>query len=267
MFAEFLTQNEFFDEYIKLFSTRFTMGSLRVEDSKTDLTSTKRAIEIYNNMKAFIELIKRNPEKLSPYDVVNIADIVNKNLSYFYKGFRKVGVEVRGATFSPTSAKDVIPEMYNLFDCYYNIWNILPTYEREARFHIKFIRIHPFEDGNGRTGRIITSFNLCKANKAPIVISSRERKKYFSYIDNNDVDSLALFFEKKSKEELEVMLELYKAICGDTVTNEKLDDDESNMTISSLLKSVKQENELSSDSEINNIHKLKYLNNETEKNT
>ena len=59
------------------------MGSLRVEDSKTDLTSTKRAIELYNNMKAFMELIKKNPEKLSPYDIVNVADIVNKNLNYF----------------------------------------------------------------------------------------------------------------------------------------------------------------------------------------
>ena len=58
MFAEFLTQNEFFDEYIKLYATRFTMGSLRIEDNETDLTSKKRAIELYNNMKAFTKLIK-----------------------------------------------------------------------------------------------------------------------------------------------------------------------------------------------------------------
>lgn len=265
MFAEFLTQNEFFDEYIKLFSTRFTMGSLRVEDSKTDLTSTKRAIELYNNMKAFMELIKKNPEKLSPYDIVDVADIVNKNLNYFSKGFRKVGVEVRGATFFPTEAKDVIPEMYNLFDCYHNIWNILPVYEREARFHIKFLRIHPFEDGNGRTSRIITSFNLCKENKAPIVISSRERKKYFSYINNNDVDSLALFFEKKSKEELEVMIELYKAICGDTIVSKECSDEKSNVRISSLLEEVKKENELSMNTSNSYVNQLKYLNTETKK--
>lgn len=224
MFAEFLTQNEFFDEYIKLYATRFTMGSLRIEDNETDLTSKKRAIELYNNMKAFTKLIKENPSKLTPYDVIDIADIVNKNLKFYDKGFRKTQVEVRGATFTPTIPSLVTPEMYSLFDCYNNVWNILNPYEREAKFHIKFIKIHPFEDGNGRTGRIITSYNLCKSNKAPIIINSRERSKYFKYISENNVDSLALMFEKKSKEELEVMIELYKTICGDEIKNSILND-------------------------------------------
>lgn len=261
MFAEFLTQNEFFDEYIKLFSTRFTMGSLRVEDNKIDLTSTKRAIEIYNNMKAFMELIKRNPDRLTPYDVIDIAEIVNKNLNYFDKGFRKVGVEVRGAPFFPPSAKNVMPEMYNLFDCYYNVWNILPVYEREARFHIRYIHIHPFEDGNGRTGRIITSYNLCNHNKAPIIISSRERKKYFTYINNNDIDSLALFFEKKSKEELEVMLELYRTICGDAIISKNCNNEGENKGIVSLLEEVEKENCVSCESTISDVRELRYFNN------
>lgn len=224
MFAEFLTQNEFFDEYIKLYATRFTMGSLRIEDNETDLTSKKRAIELYNNMKAFTKLIKENPSKLTPYDVIDIADIVNKNLKFYDKGFRKTQVEIRGATFTPTIPSLVTPEMYSLFDCYNNVWNILNPYEREARFHIKFIKIHPFEDGNGRTGRIITSYNLCKSNKAPIIINSRERLKYFKYIGENDVDALANMFEKKSKEELEVMIELYKTICGDEIKKSTLND-------------------------------------------
>ena len=62
MIAKYLTQNDFFDEYIKLYATRFTMGSLRIEDGKTNLTSKERAIEIYNNMKAITQLIKTNPE-------------------------------------------------------------------------------------------------------------------------------------------------------------------------------------------------------------
>ncbi len=257
MFAEFLTQNDFYEEYIKLFSTRFTMGSLRVEDSKTDLTSNKRAIEIYNNMKAFMELIKKNSDKLTPYDVIDTAEIVNKNLNYLDRGFRKVGVEVRGASFFPVRAQDVFPEMYNLFDCYYNVWNILPVYEREARFHIRYIRIHPFEDGNGRTGRILTNYNLCNQNKAPIIISSRERKKYFSFINKNDADSLALFFEKKSKEELEVMLDLYKTICGDTIVNNDNNILNKNANIVSLSEQIKNENKESNDLSYNYINKLK----------
>jgi len=217
MIAKYLTQNDFFNEYIKLYATRFTMGSLRIENGKTSITSNNRAIEVYNNMKALTQLINNNPEKLNPFDVVNVASIINQNLNFFDKGFRKVQVEVRGALFFPTCPMQIVPEMYALFDCYYNIWNVLPVYEREARFHIKFIHIHPFEDGNGRTGRILLSYNLCKSNKAPIVIDSNERNKYFKYINNNDIDNLALLFERKSKEEFEVMLNLYRTICGNEI--------------------------------------------------
>lgn len=49
-------------------------------------------------------------------------------------------------------------------------------YEREAKFHIEFERIHPFEDGNGRTGRIITNAHLLHNNFAPIIITSSMKK-------------------------------------------------------------------------------------------
>ena len=58
-------------------------------------------------------------------------------------------------------------EMYQLFDNYYNIWNELDPYLREAMFHIKFLQIHPFEDGNGRTARIILIRNLCADSSEP----------------------------------------------------------------------------------------------------
>lgn len=238
MFAKFLQNNELYEKYMQLFATRFTMGSLRVEDGKTDLVDSKRAIEIYNNMKAFCDLIKENQERLYPQDIINVADQVNKNLNFFNKGFRNVQVEVRGASFFPVPPKDVIPEIYYLFDNYYNIWSDLPVYEREARFHIKFIRIHPFEDGNGRAGRIITNYNLCKNNKAPVIISSKERKKYFEYINNYDVESLTKLFERKSEEEFKVMLDLYKTICGDKEISNNEFYDEDGVKIYKLKKDI-----------------------------
>ena len=92
-------------------------------------------------------------------------------------------------------------------------------------FHIELVRAQPFEDGNKRTARILTNYNLCKQNKAPVIISGCETDKYFTFIDNYDADGFAKFLEEKSKQELEVMLELYMKICGDdfflTKTNEQ----------------------------------------------
>lgn len=76
------------------------------------------------------------------------------------------------------------------------------------------MRLQPFEDGNKRTSRIITSYNLWRQNRAPIVIFGEENNAYFDFIDNYDIDGFSKFLEKKSKEELEVMLQLYQSICN-----------------------------------------------------
>ena len=89
MFAEFLKQNEFYQKYMQLFTFRFTVGNLEMEDSKTEITDSNRAIDMYNNMNAFMDLIERNPDKLTPFDVIETADLVNKDIEFFQKGYRK----------------------------------------------------------------------------------------------------------------------------------------------------------------------------------
>lgn len=224
MFVEFLRKGEFYKKYIQLFNMRSTITNLEMEDIESEITSPSRTIEMYNNLNAFTDLLENNPEKISPYDVIDVADNVNKNINYFDKGFRKTQVEVACSKhFFPIAASKVPEAMYSLFNAYHNIWNVLPVYEKEARFHIELVRIQPFEDGNKRTARIVTNFNLCKQNKAPVIISGNETNKYFEYIDNYDVENFAKFLQEKSKEEFENMLNLYKTMYGDNFIEDTSD--------------------------------------------
>lgn len=233
MFAEFLKQNEFYQKYMQLFTFRFTVGNLEMEDSKTEITDSNRAIEMYNNMNAFMKLIERNPDKLTPFDVIETADLVNKDIEFFQKGYRKTQVDVKKAKyFFPVPAREVPSKMYALFNAYNNIWCDLPVYEKEARFNIELVRLQPFEDGNKRTSRIIMNYNLCKQNKAPVVISGKDNDEYFRCIDEYDVESLTKLIKEKSENELEVIINLFRSICGDEIVSEC---DEKDAKISTLM--------------------------------
>ena len=76
---------------------------------------------------------------------------------------------------------------------------------REARFHIRFERIHPFEDGNGRTGRILANRGLMRAGLAPVVIPVEERATYMDLLARSDYDGLAAMLHRLSEVEIERM--------------------------------------------------------------
>lgn len=220
MIAQFLQKDNFFKKYMQLYAMRQAIANLEMEDDQTEILYPMRTQEMYNNISAFENIMNENPDRISPYDLINIANDVNMNLSFFDKGFRKTQVDVRKATkFFPPSARNVPSCIYSLFDSYHNIWINLPVFEKEARFHIELVRIQPFEDGNKRTARIITNFNLCKQNKSPVIISGKDTDKYFGYINDYNVNDFAKFLEEKSNEEFKIMTDLYQSICGGTFDN------------------------------------------------
>ena len=61
----------------------------------------------------------------------------------------------------------------------------LPLFLAES--HWSFLRIHPFDDGNGRTARLLTNYALLRNNLPPIVIKSEDRDRYISALQNADL--------------------------------------------------------------------------------
>ena len=60
--------------------------------------------------------------------------------------------------------------------------------ERAARVHGDFVKIHPFIDGNGRTGRLLMNLELLKAGFPAAVLPVERRLAYYQALDAAHVD-------------------------------------------------------------------------------
>ena len=58
--------------------------------------------------------------------------------------------------------------------------------EALARMHVEFERVHPFIDGNGRTGRLVLNLILVRLGYPPVIILKRQRAAYLSALDRGD---------------------------------------------------------------------------------
>ncbi len=76
--------------------------------------------------------------------------------------------------------------------------------EAIARFHAKFEEIHPFQDGNGRTGRMIIFRQCIDSNIVPIIINDDTKMKYYHALHmaqvDNDYTALKLYFQDQQRE-------------------------------------------------------------------
>lgn len=70
-----------------------------------------------------------------------------------------------------------------------------------AEFHLRYERLHPFQDGNGRTGRLIAYRECLKNHVMPLIIEDRNRKRYIEafndYYETDSVEAMAELFQEE----------------------------------------------------------------------
>ena len=83
-----------------------------------------------------------------------------------------------------------------------------------AKFHIEFEGIHPFIDGNGRTGRLLVNLELMKEGYPPIDIKFTDRMRYYDAFDAYHVRGDLSEMTKLFAEYLNKRLDEYLKVLG-----------------------------------------------------
>ena len=84
-------------------------------------------------------------------------------------------------------------------------------------FHYRFIRIHPFDDGNGRIARLMMNFIFMQFGFTPAIIKTEDKQNYFEALQQADAGNLEFFFKYVATQLIESLELLLKAAKGESI--------------------------------------------------
>src|SRR3989344_1506529 len=178
---------------LSLKETSFILFEKRTPEGK----SLREINEVLNHKEAF-DFILNYKGDITKNFICEIQRIVVKNtlrkdLENQIGKYRDLQVFIRGANFVPLKAEDAKKEMSNLLRWYNRNKEKLHPLILSAYFHAAFENIHPFVDGNGRTGRLLINFILHKNNFPMVNIPNKNKLEYYDCLDKTRKGDLRKF--------------------------------------------------------------------------
>lgn len=189
---EFLVEYTFNSNAIEGNTLTLQETALVLEGITIDRKPLKDHLEAVGHKDAFLyvlELVK-NKVPLSETIIKQIHTLVLMDRPKDRGIYRRIPVRIMGAYHTPPDPI-MVPEMMEKLVAEFTKKKLHPI-ENAALFHLNFEGIHPFVDGNGRTGRLILNLLLMQNGYPPINVKFTDRKRYYdafdSYYRNNNAD-------------------------------------------------------------------------------
>ena len=171
--------------------------------------SEREYYEVKNYRKAFNTLLEAD-RKITTELIKKYNKYIMENLHDLNGKFKTTQNLILGAEFEPTKPYLVPFEIEDWCNnLSYRLDNAKTNEEKVEIImdqHIKFEKIHPFNDGNGRTGRLLIIHSCLKEELEPIIIPKEEKGKYINLLACENLKELtkwALLLQEKERDRIE----------------------------------------------------------------
>lgn len=157
-----------------------TLG-ITSEDTRID-----DIMETVNHFRCIDYIIDHATDQITEIHIKQLHKILKTNTSdsqksWFAVGdYKRLANEVGGE--ETARPEDVHKRLKSLLSKYYKIKTI--TLENILDFHVEFERIHPFQDGNGRIGRLLILWQCLQSGIVPFIITEDLRLFYYRGLQN-----------------------------------------------------------------------------------
>lgn len=143
-------------------------------------------LETVNHFRCVDYVIDHATDKITEPHIKQLHLILKTNTSDSQKSWFDVGDYKRLANTvgekETAQPMEVHKMMKALLDDYYSKKQI--SFDNILDFHVRFERIHPFQDGNGRVGRLLMFWQCLQAGEVPFIITEELRLFYYRGIQN-----------------------------------------------------------------------------------
>jgi Fic family protein len=209
------------------FTTEYTYNSNAIEGNTLSLRETEMVLRgltvdkkpLKDHLEAtqhrdafeFVTSIVKDREPLNERVICEIHSIVLNHQPDDRGKYRRVAVRILGASHIPPQPHKIAEQMSALLT-EYTAKPVTPA--TIVQFHLEFERIHPFIDGNGRTGRLIANLELMKLGYPPIDIKFADRMEYYNAFEQfdteNSTENMERLFADRLLKRLEEYLQMIK---------------------------------------------------------
>lgn len=199
------------------FPVEFIFNSNNIEGSKIPQEEVEKIIEnkkytykiqneiqeVKNSIKAWSFINEKfifNEANIKKVYHILTKNLLQENGLVYPRWFKKVKIVVNNS--NTTNPDNVSSEIISLINYYKNNKNNILPFQLAFDFHLRYEQIHPFENGNGRTWRLLMNKILIQNWMIPMIVFNENKQSYF-----NAISSCSSWRKKKY---YNFMLEQYK---------------------------------------------------------